>query len=94
MGLDLVFVRQNDEPGNPVPEIPRYTGHDAFLAALGTVPCDSFWVSEPDGVGAFRPWDIGEAVRAMQNIHGCQPGHLRILWQLRHDPSLFLVVSF
>jgi len=90
MGLSIVFVRRSGDL-TPVPKIPRIVGHLEFIRALDALPSDGFPCGDLDN--AWRPISIPDAVQVVKSCVACQTSHLRILWQLRHDPDLYLWVS-
>jgi len=91
MGLDLLFIRKSDSQ-EPEPDIPRWSGHREFLTATEPLAAESFELANGDN--AWRFHDIKEAALIVSKVPGCQRGHLRLLWQMRRDPDLFLAVSY
>lgn len=93
MGLDLYFERKSGSR-LPVPRIPRWCGHREFLQATSDLPAESFKIPDRDGDNAWRFLDCTEAACIVSKVPECQRGHLRILWQMRRYPDLFLAVSY
>lgn len=91
MGMDLIF---HNAAGGPEPDIPRWSEHREFLKAMDAVPCTSILMPCTDGEWAWRPSNIAEAVQVLVRDLHSHRGYLRVMWQLRHDPNLYLAVSY
>lgn len=92
MGMDLYFERKS-KSRMAVPTILRWCGHHEFLKATNNLPCESIQIND-NGDSAWRFLDCLEAARIVSKVPECQKGHLRILWQMRRYPDLFLAVSY